>query len=110
MSTVEIAERLRRDLTVAMRARDHAAVRALRSALAALANAEAPALDGAGPAPTFGLVDHARLELTADDVDRILRAEVDERRRAVEEYRRIGRPEHAADVEAELAALEPYAG
>jgi uncharacterized protein YqeY len=99
---------MRVDLRIAMRERDQAAVRALRSALAAFANAEAPALDGRGPAPSVGLVDQARLELSADDLQRLLCREIDERTAAAAEYDEVGRATAADDVRAEVAVLRRY--
>ena len=104
----ELTERMRADLKAAMRERDQAAVRALRTALAAFANAEAPALDGTGPEASVGLVDHARLELSDDDRVGLLRQEVDEREAAAAEYDAIGQGDAAADVRAELAVLRRY--
>lgn len=107
MST--LPERMQADLKTAMRARDQATVRALRSALAAFANAEAPPLEGTGPAESHGaLVEHDRLVLTGDDHRRILAAEVAERESAAAEYDAVGQPAAAAAVRAELAALSTY--
>ena len=110
MSTTDLPTRMRADLLVAMRGRNQAAVRALRSALAAFANAEAPALDGTGPAPTTGLVDHAPLELTADDHVRLLAREIEEREHAVVEYDEGGQGVAADDLRAEVAVLRRYLG
>jgi uncharacterized protein YqeY len=107
MST--LPERMQADLKTAMRSRDQPAVRALRSALAAFANAEAPPLDGKGPAESYGaLVEHERLVLTDDDHRRLLAAEVAEREVAAAEYDAVDRPAEAAEVRAEVEALRPY--
>jgi uncharacterized protein len=104
-----LPDRLRADLKAAMRARDQASVRALRSVLAAFANAEAPPLDGEGPSESYGaLVEHERLVLTDEDHRRLLEAEIAERRVAAAEYDGIDRPDEAAAVRAEIAALEPH--
>jgi uncharacterized protein YqeY len=107
-----LPDRLRRDLVTAMKAGDRRAVAALRQALAALANAEAPPMpDGPRslvPPPVGRLAEHPRLELTATDVERILRAEVAEHEAAAVEYLRIGREAEAADRAAEAAALRAY--
>jgi uncharacterized protein len=104
--------RLRRGLIEAMKAGDRSAVAALRQTLAAIANAEAPpvrALRAVPTEPEVGrLVEHPRLVLTADDVERIVRAEVDEREAAAVEYRRVARPVEAAAVDAEAAVLRAY--
>jgi uncharacterized protein YqeY len=104
-----LPERMQADLKAAMRARDQAAVRALRSTLAAFANAEAPPLDGTGPAESHGtLVEHDRLVLTGDDHRRILAAEVAEREVAAAEYDALAQAAAAADLRAELRALSAY--
>lgn len=109
MST--LPERMQADLKTAMRARDQPAVRALRSVLAAFANAEAPPLDGGGPAESHGeLTQHERLVLTDADHRRILAAEVAEREAAVAAYDAVDRPEAADAVRAELAVLLPHLG
>lgn len=102
---------MRRGLTQAMRERDRAAVRALRQALAAVANAEAPpapAADTHLPPNVGQLVEHERLALTAADVDRLLQAEVAEREAAMRQYTELGRHVEAATLAAEVAALRPY--
>lgn len=107
-----LPERVQADLKAAMRARDQPAVRALRSALAAFANAEAPPIEVGGAAGAIEAAastsEHERLVLTEDDHRRLLEAEVAQRRAAVAEYGSIGRPAAAADVAAELAALEAH--
>jgi uncharacterized protein YqeY len=105
-----LPERLRADLMVARKARDAAAVTALRTTLAAIENAEAPPLL---PGPALGVVgpqEHDRLILSASDHDRILREEIDVRTRAAEEYEAIGQADAAAIVRAELAVLQTYLG
>jgi uncharacterized protein YqeY len=104
----DLSERLRADLKTAMRERDQAAVRALRTALAAFANAEAPPLDGKGPEASVGLVDHDRLELSDDQRLGLLRREVDEREAAAAEYDAIGQGDAADDVRAEVLVLRRY--
>lgn len=107
-----LPEQLRTDLTAAMRARDQAAVRALRSVLAALANAEAPPIEVGGAAGAIedaaATSEHARVELTDDDHRRILAAEVAEREAAAAGYDAVGQAEAAAALRAELTALAAY--
>jgi uncharacterized protein len=89
-----ILEQLRAALPVAMRARDTAAVAALRGAIAAVGNAEAvDASDHAHVASTstvtsehvaganvgLGSADVARRALSEDDVHRVVQAEIDSR-------------------------------
>jgi uncharacterized protein YqeY len=105
-----LADQLAADLLVARKARDVVTVNALRTALAALANAEAPPAPPTSSAspPVMGLVEHDRLVRSADDHQEILREQVATRVAAAEEYDAIGRPEAAATVRAEAAVLERY--
>ena len=85
-----------------MRARDRVAVAALRSALAAVANAEAVHID---TLPRAGAVEHAqvgagsadapRRELTEDDVRAVVVAEVAEHDHAALHLAEVGRPDEA---------------
>lgn len=47
-------------------------------------------------------------ELTDEDVIEVLAREVKQRREAIEEYKRVGRPDVAAELEAEIAVLQEY--
>jgi hypothetical protein len=112
-------EILRRDLAVALKTRDRAAVTALRSALAAIENAEAPP----APPPTPGLVvsEHVagsvaglgsaeveRRRLTEHDLRGIVEAERDERTAAALGYERLGRAEQAERLRSEADVLDRY--
>lgn len=110
---------LRRDLAAAIRTRDAVAVAALRTALAAIENAEAVRPDDAelaapGPSPVAGSVlglgagEAPRRELTAAEVVRIVRAEVAERVAAAGEYERCGHSARADRLRAEAAVLSRY--
>jgi uncharacterized protein len=110
-----LVTRLRAALPAALRARDAPAVAALRSALAAVANAQAvPAPDragrglGIGPDTALGVgtVEVPRRELTSAQVAAIVRAEVEDRRAAARGYAEHGRPERARRLRAEADALE----
>jgi uncharacterized protein YqeY len=97
---------LRDDLKVAMKARDAAATTALRTALAALANAEA--VDAVAVAHD-GPAEVARRELTEADRADVLRAHVLDRQATIDELRAHDQDgPAAADLEAELAALLRY--
>ncbi|HYY77867.1 MAG TPA: GatB/YqeY domain-containing protein [Actinomycetes bacterium] len=111
-----LRERLRSALPRALKARDAVAVAALRSALAAIDNAEAvegpPApRQGAGHAPIAGTVaglgaaEAERRSLTDVQVEAIVRAEVAERQAAARDYERAGRQEHAERLRAEAGVL-----
>jgi uncharacterized protein len=114
-----LRDRLRAALPAATKARDAAAVAALRSALAAIDNAEA--VEAApGPPPEAG---HARLAgtvaglgaaeaerrtLPEGQVERIVHAEVADRRAAALTYERAGRHERARRLRAEADVLGSY--
>lgn len=88
-----------------MKARDQTAVAALRSALSAVANAEA-----VDPAPTrirlgIGAGDVPRRDLSEGEVLAIVQKEIDERRQAETDYDRVGRPEMARRLSAEADVL-----
>jgi uncharacterized protein YqeY len=108
--------RLRRALPPALKARDQAAVAALRSALAAIDNAQAVE---APPAPRSGGVvagavtglaagDVPRRRLSESDIAAIVRAEVADRRVAATDYERAGQVDAAARLTAEADVLAAY--
>ncbi len=105
--------RMRQALPEAMRARDKVAVSALRTALAALDNAEAVPVDGAvthGPAleqsPVgVGATEAPRRELTEPDVAEIVRAEVLERLEAAAQLPDPAQADRATRLRAEAAVL-----
>ena len=102
--------RLRGALPAAMKARDGAAVAALRSALAAIDNAEAvePApgrspgaaghADLAGTVAGLGAAEVERRHLQEAEVEQIVQTEVADRRAAADAYERAGRLRAEADV------------
>lgn len=108
--------RLREALPAALKARDQLAVAALRSALAAIDNAQAVA---APPAPRSGGViagavaglgagEAPRRDLSPGDIAAIVRAEVADRRAAAAEYERAGQPDAAARLTAEADVLAAH--
>lgn len=112
---------MRVDLKAALKARDKAAVAALRTALAAIDNAEAvpvgerPVLDSGsehfgGSVVGLGAAEAPRRELTEAEVRDIVAAEVAERTGSAEQYRRIGQDEHAERLLAEATVLNRYLG
>jgi len=97
-----------------MKARDRAAVGVLRSTLAAIDNAEAIV-----PAETKGLAieqsplgvgaaEAERRVLSADDVSRIVRAEMASREEAAADYDRAGRGDRAAQLRDEARFLGEF--
>ena len=110
---------LRRDLARAIKARDAVAAAALRSALAAIENAEAvdpPPLSGgsashphiAGSISGLGATEAARRDLTAAEVEEIVRREMVERLTAAGEYERLGHAARADRLREEARVLSHY--
>ncbi|MCX6469828.1 MAG: hypothetical protein NTW76_11000 [Corynebacteriales bacterium] len=106
---------LRRDLRAALAAGDRTAIAALRSAIAAIDNAQAPSLDGtasSGPAGPGGVgvgsTEVDRLELDDDELRSVLRAERDESLSAAAQFDALGRPDDAAAMRARADVVERY--
>jgi len=110
---------MRGDLTAALKARDRVAVSALRSALAAIENAEAPAADHpgvravesehiAGSVVGQGAAEVERNDLSDLELHAIVETEVQERSVAAAEYERIGRDDLAQRLRAEADVLSRY--
>jgi uncharacterized protein YqeY len=108
--------RLREALPPALKARDRVAMAALRSALAAIGNAQAveappaPRSAGvvAGAVAGLGAGEAPRRELSESEIVAIVGAEVADRLAAATDYERAGRADAAARLTAEadvLAAL-----
>jgi uncharacterized protein len=118
MSTeiVPLRDRLRAAVPAAMKARDRRTTSALRSALAAIDNAEAVEIRdvraGAIEMSPVGLgaAEVARRELTEAEVAAIVRGEVEERRAAAAAYEAAGRGDKAAELTAEADALTAHLG
>ena len=118
MTEPGLRERMRQALPAAMKARDRVAVAALRSALAAIENAEAPPApataaplqEGVIPGATAGLgsSEVARIDLTDDDVAAIVRREIEERRGAAATYDEAGHADRADRLRAEADALAAF--
>ena|SRR5581483_11948666 len=111
--------RMRRDLTSALKARDEDVVAALRSALAAIDNAEAVASDRAAPEETSsehiagatvgaGSSDVPRRLLSEVEVKAIVRGQVEERCEAAGLYEKLGREDQATRLRREAAVLTEY--
>ena len=106
-------QRLRADLTAAMKLRNSAEATILRDLIAALDNAEA------APAKpeSASLVRHdfharsaeaARLVLDAGQVQAIIRREIDTRTDAVAEFDRVNQPLRADALRAEILVAQRY--
>ena len=90
----ELKDRLRAELTAAMKARDAVRTRTLRMALASVANEE--------------VAGSASRELSDDDVQRVLAREARRRREAADAFEGAGRKEQAAAERAEGSVLAEY--
>lgn len=116
----DLRARLSAALKAAMRARDQVAVAALRSALAAIGNAEAVPVDlPAPPEPPPGYsgphfagsvcglaaAEMARLRLTPARLDEIMATEIAEREQAADQYAASGFADQAERLRREAAVL-----
>jgi uncharacterized protein len=90
----ELKERLRADLTDAMRSRDQVRLRTIRMALSSITNEE-----------VSGSSAH---ELSDDDIVKVLTREAKKRREAAEAYTAAGRAEQAEAERAEGEVLADY--
>jgi uncharacterized protein len=110
---------MRQDLSAALKARDEIAIAALRSAIAAIDNAEAvdngsAALRGASSAHVVGATagvgssDVQRRTLSDAEMREIVRGEIDERGAAADRYEQHGRHDQAARLRREAAILDEY--
>ncbi len=117
-SVTPLRRRLRDALTGAIKTRDKVAVAVLRSALAAIDNAEAVERpESADRGLAFeqlrigaGSAEAARRELTEAQIERIVRGELAERESAAREYQRAGRLEHAERLRGEIRVLAQQLG
>ena len=101
--------RLQQELSRALKARDAEAVSALRSALGAIANAEAvPAPQRTGTEVMLGVgpSEVPRRELTDVDIAGIVRAEIVERRQAAAGLAGLGQEAHVQRLVGEAKVLE----
>lgn len=109
---MSVRETLKQDLKLAMKERNKASASTIKSALAAIDNAEAvPVEDTVPSAPlgTAGLArDVPRRDLTDDDVATILHAEAQELRTALAEYESLGHVDTAEEMRAGLRVLARY--
>jgi uncharacterized protein YqeY len=110
---------MRRDLASAMKARDQAVVAALKTALAAIDNAEAVADERsapregssehiAGATAGAGSSDVPRKVLSEAEMQAIVRGQIDERSEAADLYEKLGRADQATRLRREAAVLTAY--
>jgi uncharacterized protein YqeY len=113
---IPLRDRLRAAVPAAMKARDRRTASALRSALAAIDNAEAVEIRDvrAGAiemSPVgVGAAEVARRELTEAEIAAVVRGEVEELREAAVAYEAAGRGDKAAELTAEADALTAHLG
>jgi len=89
---MSLKDQIINDMTAAMKAQDAARTSTLRMVKAAIMNREK---DGGGA-------------ITDEDVLKLLRSQVKQRRDSVEQYQKAGRPELADKEIAEIAVIETY--
>jgi uncharacterized protein YqeY len=107
---MQIRERMKADLIRAMKTRQTARVATLRSALAAIDNAEAVPVGDQTPIIPFVTQspDVPRKVLSVADIRQLLQKEVDERHAASAEYARLGQPAEAERLQAAAALIASY--
>jgi uncharacterized protein YqeY len=102
-----LAARIRADLADALKGRDMARAKLLRTTLAAIENSEA--VEGVSSVEgVVGYGDVSRRTLTDEDVAGIISREVEEWQFALAEYERIGQGEKAETLRYELDILRGY--
>lgn len=89
---MSLKEQIISDMTAAMKAQDAARTSTLRMVKAAITNREK---EGGG-------------ELTDEDVQKLLRSQVKQRRDSVEQYQKANRQDLADKEQAEIAIIETY--
>lgn len=105
---IPLYERLKADLRVAMKARQHTTVTTLRSLLAAIDNAGAVELDAVAKPVVGRSGDVPRRMLTAGQVQAILQSEIAECQAALAEYQGLGKHEEVDRLDAALQVLARY--
>lgn len=105
---IPLRDRLQADLSPALRTRDQVRVRALRSTLAAIANAEA--VDAGESVPGSGLWSNEveRRLLDEGAVAAIVVAERDRLRSLAEEMAAVGQHDEATSLTAQAAVLDEH--
>lgn len=103
-----LRQALQADLITAMRQQDRATLLVLRSALSAIANAEAVEEPASSGQAVAGWADVDRKTLTPQQVKLVLLDEIEERRNIVGYYGTAGRHEEAQALEYEIDVLERY--
>ena len=109
MSTTDLRASLTGALPAALKAHDRVAVSALRSALSAVANAEAvPVEESRSHHTGVGASERARRDLTPNELRAVVEAEAEERESAAPLYERAGALDHAERARAEAAVIRRF--
>ena len=107
----DMKQKLQTSLTAALRAKDPVSTAACRTALAAIANAEAVESLGEGrPALGIGAREMPRRHLTEDQMEEIVRREVVDLEAAAADYESRGRGDDARSLLDQSAALKKLLG
>lgn len=114
-AALAMKNRMRADLRAAMKAGRASEAKVIRELVAAIDNAEAPALGPDRKAADLhqfgdGSSEVERLLLSADQVSRVLMADVEEREHAAAEMTRLNRPDRAEPLRQEIAIAKRYLG
>jgi uncharacterized protein YqeY len=108
----EIKDRMRSDLTAALRGRRTAVAATLRMLISAIDNREAPAIPASVPgANDFSAAapsEIERLRLSRLDIEHILQNEIAERVSAAAEMERVGRRDRAEVLRSEANLAKRY--
>lgn len=109
----QMKERLRTDLRTAMKNRNELQTRVIRALVAAIDNAEAPALAPERTAPVQHQFENRsaeieRLRLNRPAVRAVLLAELQERERAAAEFDRLEKHHRAAELREESGVIKHY--
>jgi uncharacterized protein len=115
---MNVRDRLRTALPAALKQRDAGLVAALRATLAALDNAEAVRTQehdhgslALEETPVgLGVREVARRNLSDEEVERLVRAEIDERQTAARVYEQVGEHERARQLRHDADTLAAVAG
>jgi hypothetical protein len=113
----EIKTRLSTDLRQALKNKDNIATKTIRSLMSAIDNAEAIAIETPSIMPMAGLIAGAteglgstevmRKELTGQDIQEIIKKEIDEIQNAIDLMKDYKRPE-TKDLEKQIDVLKKY--
>jgi len=107
----ELKQKLQASMTAALKAKDAVSTAAFRTALAAIANAEAVESLGEGrPALGIGAREMPRRPLTEDQMEAIVRREVVDMDAAAADYESRGRGDDARRLRDQSGALQKLLG